>query len=97
MDGRTNRGKTLMTQNTDLLCDPEKLPLIDLNELDDQHHKAYLSKSLKEAVRRYAREQGVTESEATRRLLLEALKSTYVYGGYRVSARNHRGYNVIRF
>lgn len=63
--------------------DQPELPEIDMSELDDQHFKTYMSKSMKAAVRRFARREGLTDSEAGRVLILVAFQSPGVFGGYR--------------
>lgn len=85
------------TDKEKIEVDPESLPLIDPNELDDQHHKAYLSNSMKAAVRKFASIKGVTESEATRQMILASFESPRIFGGYRLTVPGTpKGYVVMR-
>lgn len=59
-----------------------KLPVIDFGENDDQHFKTYLSKSLKDAIQKFAAREGLKDSEAGRILFLIALENPLVFGGY---------------
>lgn len=59
-----------------------KFPILDLAEIDDQHFKVYMSKSMKNAIKRYARREGISDSEAGRRMFLLAFKDSSVFGGY---------------
>ncbi|AHG24471.1 hypothetical protein PBI_DAMIEN_80 [Mycobacterium phage Damien] len=59
-----------------------KLPLLDLAENDDQHFKTYMSRSMKKAIQRFARREGMTDSEAGRYMFKLAFEHPSVYGGY---------------
>lgn len=59
-----------------------KIPTLDLGENEDQHYKTYMSKSMKKAIQRFARREGMTDSEAGRYMFKLAFEHPSVYGGY---------------
>lgn len=87
------------------VTDTSLAPVIDVSELDDQHYKTYMSKSLKTAIKRLAVHQHISESELGRRFFMEGLKTHYgelklinsAAGGFDVSAANdpHTGSETV--
>lgn len=65
----------------------DSMPVIDYEELRDEHAKAYVERSVKRAAQRFARREGISDSEAIRFLILRGLEHPSVFGGYRLKSK----------